>query len=79
VARDALRAVEVQNDERDEWFCYEVCPLMEKRQRQNILAVIELSPPVVFLRLQAGRRGRSATEPVAAGAAARRHGKARDF
>lgn len=45
-----MRAVHVQNDERDEWFCYEVYPLSEKRQRKNILAIVELSPPVVFVR-----------------------------
>jgi hypothetical protein len=48
-----VRAVHAQNDEHDEWFCYEVYPLSEKRQRQNILAVIEIDPAVVFLRPQA--------------------------
>lgn len=49
-----VRAVHVQSEERGEWCCYEVYPLSESRERQNILAVIEFSPTVVFLRPQAG-------------------------
>ncbi len=45
-----VRAVHIQNDEGGEWFGYEVYPLSEPSQRRNILAVIELSPPVVFVR-----------------------------
>jgi hypothetical protein len=45
-----VRAVHIRNDDADEWFGYEVYPLDEPARRQNILGLIDPSPPVVFVR-----------------------------
>lgn len=45
-----IRGVRVMNDEKDEWFAYEVYPQSEKRWRRRIVGVVELRPVVVYVR-----------------------------